>query len=126
MTLAELRARWTDRRDEWRRLGVSVDGTKLCEEILGDLATLDAAGEEGLTLVEAARECGYSADHLGRLVRAGDIENVGRAKAPRIRRRDLPKKPGTLPSWPGNAIVPPDRRRIAASVLHLSQGAQDG
>jgi hypothetical protein len=76
-------------------LGVHVDGAKLCEEILADLEQLDAAGEEALTLVEAAKESGYSADHLGRLVRAGDIENVGRAHAPKIRRRNLPRKPGT-------------------------------
>ena len=43
-------------------------------------------------LVEAARESGYSADHLGRLVRDGKIPNAGRPGAPRIARRDLPRK----------------------------------
>ena len=37
-----------------------------------------------LTLTEAARESGYSADHLGRLVRDGKIPNTGRPGAPRI------------------------------------------
>ncbi len=47
---------------------------------------------EALTLQEAARESGYSADHLGRLVRDGKVPNAGRANAPRIRRCDLPMK----------------------------------
>src|SRR3954453_23038027 len=87
MTLAELRLAWTERRDEWRRLGVSVDGAKLCEEVLADLGALDASGEQALSLVEAAAECGYSADPLGRLVRSGAIPNAGRENAPKIRRR---------------------------------------
>jgi len=126
MTLEELRRTWVQRRDEWRRLGVQVDGAKLCEEILSDLAGLDAAGEAALSLVEAADESGYSADHLGRLVRAGAIPNAGRVNAPKIRRRDLPKKAGAFPGAGLSTIVSADRRRIAASVLHLSQEAKDG
>ena len=51
------------------------------------------AGEEPLSLQEAAEESGYSADHLGRLVRDGKLPNAGRPNAPRIRRADLPSKP---------------------------------
>ena len=47
---------------------------------------------ETLNLKDAARESGYSADHLGELVRQGKIPNVGRRNAPRIRRADLPIK----------------------------------
>ena len=45
-----------------------------------------------LTLTEAARATGYSASHLGRLVRAGTIPNAGRPGAPRIALGDLPRK----------------------------------
>ena len=48
--------------------------------------------DETLNLKDAARESGYSADHLGELVREGMIPNVGRRNAPRIRRADLPIK----------------------------------
>ena len=48
--------------------------------------------DETLNLQEAARESGYSADHLGELVRQQKIPNVGRRNAPRIRRADLPIK----------------------------------
>ena len=124
MTLAELRRRWLERRDEWRRLGVSVDGARVADEILADLTALDAAGEQALSLTEAARECGYSADHLGRLVRSGAIVNAGRAKAPKIRRCDLPQKPSPFPTAADAAIV--SRERIAASVLTLNPRGQDG
>ena len=56
-----------------------------------------------LTLKEAARATGYSAGHLGRLVRDGRIPNAGRPGAPRIAFEDLPRKargagsPGTRP-----------------------------
>ena len=45
-----------------------------------------------LTLQEAAVVSGYSPDHLGRMVRAGDIPNLGRPGAPRIMLKDLPRK----------------------------------
>ena len=47
-----------------------------------------------LNLREASGESGYSADHLGQLVRDGKIPNAGRPNAPLIRRADLPIKPG--------------------------------
>ena len=45
---------------------------------------------------EAARRSGYSADHLGRLVRNGKIPNSGRPGTPSIARRDLPRKASAL------------------------------
>ena len=45
-----------------------------------------------LNLQQASEESGYSADHLGRLVREGKIPNEGRSGAPRIARRNLPAK----------------------------------
>ena len=47
---------------------------------------LRVLSEDSLTLVETAALCGYSADHLGSLVRRGKIPNAGRKHAPRIRR----------------------------------------
>jgi len=126
MTLAELRDMWSMRRDEWRRFGVQVDGVRIAEEILSELESLDASSEQLLTLVEAAAESGYAADTLGRLVREGRIPNAGRPNAPKIRRRDIPKKPGAFQNASSGDIVSADRRRIAASVLRLSEGAKDG
>ncbi len=55
-------------------------------------AALEAQQNARLTLHEAARESGFSPDHLGRLVREGRIPNAGRPHAPRIRRADLPRR----------------------------------
>lgn len=49
---------------------------------------------EALTLRDAAPECGYSVDHLRRLIRDGTIPNAGNHREYRILRRDIPKKPG--------------------------------
>ncbi len=48
--------------------------------------------EEQLTLAEAARESGVSYDHLRHQIAAGIIPNAGRPHAPRVRRRDLPRR----------------------------------
>ncbi len=53
---------------------------------------LASEGDVALTLRQAAEESGYSADHLGRLIRDGKIPNAGRPGAPRIARGDLPIK----------------------------------
>ena len=57
-------------------------------------------GSELLTLPQAAALCGYSADHLGSLVRSGKLPNYGRKGSPRIRRSDLPTKKTTAPGRP--------------------------
>ncbi len=62
-----------------------------------DLAAREYEGEE-LTIPQAAEESGYSRDHLRSLVASGEIPNAGRKGSPRIRRRDLPVKPGARAS----------------------------
>jgi hypothetical protein len=90
----DLLARWAQRRDEWRKLRVAVDGATICEEVLEDLDALQRAeGEAVLKLADAAMVSGYSLDHLARLLRDGKLPNVGRKGAPRIRLTDLPKRP---------------------------------
>ena len=68
---------------------------------------LRALGDERLTLAEAARESGYSSDHLASLVRGGKLPNAGRLHVPLIRRSDLPIK---SPSSPGRPAPPPGRK----------------
>ena len=81
---------------------------------------LRALGEETLSLVEAAQLSGYTADHLGSLVRKSVIPNCGRKNAPRIRRADLPTKSSTCPGRPRNQqSAPVDDITHIASRLSL-------
>jgi hypothetical protein len=90
VTLDELRRHWAQRRDEWRKLGVQVDGAKLADEILEELEHLASAdADELLTLTDAAREAQLHPDSIGRAIRQGRIPNAGRPNAPRVRRGDL-------------------------------------
>ena len=116
MTRDEFVGRWSQRADDLKRLAANVDGQRLIAELLAELALLFREEDsQALNLQEAAQESGYSPDHLGREVRAGRIPNVGRRNAPRIRRGDLPRKPGRLlSSQPENMFA---RRQIARSVV---------
>lgn len=78
-----------------RRRSVTVAGAQLCDEILRDVEAVFAAEQDALlTLGEASARSGYSTEHLGRLIREGKVPNAGRSHAPRVRARDLPRKPG--------------------------------
>jgi hypothetical protein len=55
---------------------------------------LSASGGEVVTLKEAARISTYSAGHLARMIRAGDVPNAGRPNSPKLRRADVPTKGG--------------------------------
>ena len=95
MTLYEgLKQRWEARREDFQRLGVMLDGVKACDLVLDDLEALQHVEDDvTVNLQLGASLSGYSADHLGRLVRQGTVPNAGRPSAPRIRMADLPRKP---------------------------------
>ena len=85
--------------EEWRRRAQTLrryGGDAPAAALDACAAELDAALHRQdysiLTLTEAAEESGYSASHLGRLVRDGTIPNAGRPGAPRIALKDLPLK----------------------------------
>jgi hypothetical protein len=85
-------------------------------------AELRADGEAELNLEQAGAECGYSARHLARLISDGTLVNAGRKNAPRIRRSDLPRKPGNLPLVGTAATLVGDRGRIARAVADSRPG----
>lgn len=55
-------------------------------------AEIRDAADEPLDIATASKESGYSADRLRHLLADHQIPNAGRSGAPRIRRRDLPRK----------------------------------
>ncbi|SRR6266576_464747 len=76
---------------------------------------LRIAGDDVLRLKDAAKESGYSEDHLRRLIREGVLPNVGRRHAPRVLRSALPRKPKRFDAQPNQGYDPiADARQVAA------------
>ncbi|HEX6159204.1 MAG TPA: hypothetical protein VF111_03495 [Thermoanaerobaculia bacterium] len=91
-TPADLPEYWRALAVQQRSLGAEAQACTL-EFCAGQLDTAQVQREdELLTLQRAADESGYSMDHLGRMLREGDIPNAGRKSKPLIRRGDLPVK----------------------------------
>ena len=118
-----LPADWRKQAKALRRYGGETPAVAL-DRCADDLeATLVERDETTFSLVEAARESGYSADHLGRLVRDGKIPNAGRPGAPMIARRDLPRK-AHAPTEPPLAEKP--RRGDVSNVQIVQSIIQRG
>lgn len=123
--LERFRSRLLTIRDDFHGLDAHVEAEAFIDRLLGELevAAQESAGEL-LKLSGAARVSGYTPDHLRALIRAGKLADYGRPHAPRVRRDELPLKPGRHKSRlttadpvtnlkaqiVGNAI-PPMRRR---------------
>ena len=109
---------WRKRAKALRRYGGDTPAVAL-DRCADDLeATLRERDETTLSLVEAARKSGYSADHLGRLVRDGRIPNAGRPGAPRIARAHLPRKAmAPVPDDPPLVKKPPKGEIANAQIV---------
>ena len=120
--LRDLTAQWTEDAERMKRYGAEQQAQALLRAAGDVLHALSTVEDDTLSLADAAKESGYTADHLGRLVRQGTIENVGRKNAPRIRRRDLPRKPAASETIPlreqkDTHRMGTPRRRIARAIL---------
>jgi hypothetical protein len=117
---------WRDRAQYLRDYGDSSTA-RLWELAAKELeVALASHGQETLTLVQAARESGFTADHLSASIKKGRIPNAGRDGAPRIRRADLPIKRVGGPGRPSRAESPQadaereQVRKIAQSLRRKS------
>ena len=107
--LAILSEAWRTRADILRQYGSETAAMAL-EACAAELeAAWRRKDDTIVTLAEAARKSGYSAHHLGRLVREGKIPNAGRPGAPRIALRDLPRKAPGPATEPDPVEEPPLR-----------------
>ncbi len=118
--LMDLASTWRARAEQLRPY--SPPAATAFEEAAADLEReLHSLQGEPLTLVQAEAESGYSADYLGKLVRKGKIPNAGRPNAPKILRRDLPRKASRLPSSvPTVKLVGATPGQIARAVVASS------
>jgi hypothetical protein len=91
-SIAALPACWLARSDDLRRH--AAEGAACAYEYAAnELAkALQLQVEACLTMKDAARVSGFSAEHLARLVREGKLPNAGRLGRPRVRVGDLPQK----------------------------------
>ena len=88
---------WREDTARFRSWGDEVRAMMLERVMLDIERVIHAAGDETLTVAGASREGGYSERQLRRMLQRGTVHNMGRPNAPRIRRSDLPRKPGYLP-----------------------------
>lgn len=123
MSPDEFATKWASEARAMEQRGALVNGAALLHEVLHDYdAVVTGFEDETLTLANASRESGYSADHLGLLIRQGKIPNAGRPNAPRLRRRDLPRKAARLPSTPpAFRFIGATPRQIARAVVTSDQ-----
>ncbi|HEY0776571.1 MAG TPA: hypothetical protein VGD56_01270 [Gemmatirosa sp.] len=90
--MADLVRAWRTQAAELRELAAEPQAVAL-ERCAGQReAALIAAADEVLTLPEAVRASGYSDRQLRAMLADGRLTDVGRKRAPRIRRGELPHK----------------------------------
>lgn len=120
----QLIAEWRQRADRYEADG--ADG--LAKQLRNNAKELEdarnAALGEPLTLTAAATLSGYTTSRLKQLLRAGTIPNAGTKGAPRIRRSDVPRRPGHGIE-PAARLVDPAPTRdgqpsLAAKILRAS------
>ena len=94
MTLPDLVKCWSAEATSLERWG-DERGASILRQCATELdAAARAQDDEALTIAASSAASGYSRDHLRALVSSGEIPNAGRRGSPRIRRCDLPMKPG--------------------------------
>jgi hypothetical protein len=115
--VADLAAKWMERREAYHRDDAHVAGERLVAEFIADLHALCAADDDQLlNLRQAAVVSGYSEGYLGRLIRNGKMANEGRTNRPLVRRSALPKKATTLHSGGVAHQFPSAARRLSLSA----------
>ena len=99
------------------------EAAKVFEECATDLErALQSTASELLTLRDAADFSGYSADHLGRLLRTGRLTNYGRSHSPRLRRSELPRKSPVADLGRGPRLLGATPRQVAQAVASSYKG----
>lgn len=128
MTREEFRAKWTARRAEWDKMGVMLNGAKICEEFIADFENVLTSHDEAVVNTnQAAAMTGYSRAQLLRQYKEGRLRGHKKGKHVFFRAGDLPRKPrgGRAVVAPNPAIVDEETSagaRRLAERLGLARG----
>jgi predicted DNA-binding transcriptional regulator AlpA len=115
MTREEFRAKWSARRAEWEKLGVVVNGARMCEEFIADFENVLTSHDEAVVNTnEAAAMTGYSRAQLLHLYKQGRLRGHKNGKHVFFRAGDLPRKPSA------------GRPAVAPSPAAVDREIQDG
>jgi hypothetical protein len=119
--VASLLSQWRSRASDLERYAPAA--AQAFREAADQLAEALSGAEETVTLKEAAMLGGYSVDALQRMVAHGRIQNYGRKGKPRIRRAEVPLKPGhTVGALRTESCAGKfDVSAVVASVTHESR-----
>lgn len=120
MIAAELSLDWRSRASTLERYSPSA--AQAFRDAADELEKVLQSGEETVSLKEAAVLGGYSGDALQKMVASGRIKNYGRKGKPRIRRAEVPVKPGYAAFLQG----PDGAEHIDASVIVASVAQKRG
>jgi hypothetical protein len=117
--LKDLAARWLEEAETLDRYRDERGGS-LCRMLAAELqAALANHEREVLTLAQASQVSGYTADHLRHLISEGAIPNAGIKGSPRVKRGDVPMKPGE------RAPDDFDPAAEAGKILRMVKGKED-
>ena len=94
--LLDLAAGWVEDAKVLREHGASEAATTSEKHAREVVEAVKLAEDEVLTLAEAAAESGYARRTIRQKIQMGQIPNIGKKNAPRIRRGDLPKRAGSV------------------------------
>jgi hypothetical protein len=124
MTREEFRAKWSARRAEWEKLGVSLSGAKICEEFIADFENVLTSQDEAVVNTnEAAVMTGYSRERLLGLYRQGKLRGHKKGKNVFFRSGDLPRKPsGERPPITPSSSVTDEETRAGVRKLAVRLG----
>lgn len=121
--LAALVARWRMNAAVLRSYG-APGHARLLERLAADLeAELRAESAAVVNLADAVHLSGYTRGHLRRLLRAGQLRNLGSDIAPRFTASDLPRKPGYVPA---HEILAPPPKSGVSSRLQVARAVVSG
>lgn len=119
MIVAALLSQWRSRASDLERYAPVA--AQAFRDAADELAEALNGAEETVSLKEASMLGGYPVDSLQRMVAQGRIQNFGRKGKPRIRRADVPLKPGHAAA---DLLDESGRRHIDASAVVASVKAR--